>query len=219
MHVDLASQPKLRAVLFDYGHTLVDWHLPEAPLREAYGEIRDRLANEARIELPEADDLVELVAHRVSRAVDESYQNDRLRELDILALFEEALGSLGFVPTSETIRWVAEKEHRATSADLVTPPETIATLQRLHDAGLKLGIVSNAHLLPDMMRWNWDQLGFGHLIDESIISCEIGIRKPHPQIFLTLLDRMGVSADEAVFVGDRALDDIEGAHGVGMRAI
>jgi len=213
------SKTRLEAVLFDYGHTLVDFTVPEDALHDVYGRIRLRLVEEANVELPAAPELVELVARRVTRAVDASYGRDRLLELDILALFEEALGALGFTPSAETVRWVAEVEHRALSAHLVSPPEIIATIAAIHDAGLKIGVVSNAHLLPDLMRENWMDLGFGQFVDASVISSEIGKRKPHPAIFEAALRELGVAPAAALFVGDRALDDVGGAHQMGMRAV
>ena len=210
---------QLQAVLFDYGHTLVDFTVPEDALFEVYDVIRERLVTEAGTELPQAQELVERVARQITRAVDKSYQHDRLIELDILALFEQALAGLGVQPRPETVRWVAEMEHRTLSNHLVVSESTLSTLSVIRNAGLKVGVVSNAHLLPELMREDWDNLGFGNVVDASVISCELGVRKPHPDIFLAALQKLRVAPEQAVFVGDRSLDDVRGAHGVGMRAI
>jgi putative hydrolase of the HAD superfamily len=209
----------LRAVLFDYGHTLIDFTVPEDGLHEVYGEIRQRLVAEAGDELPQASELVARVAREVTRRVEESYLSDRLIELDILALFEGALSGLGFVPHSDTVCWVAESEHIALTRFLRCSPETIDTLGHIHDAGLKVGIISNAHLLPYMMRRDWQSLGIAPFVDASLVSSEVGIRKPHPDVFRHVLRELDVAPEEAVFVGDRLLDDVGGAHAVGMQAI
>lgn len=209
----------LRAVLFDYGHTLVDFTVPEDALHEVYGEIRSTLAKEAKRELPEAVELVDLVARSVTRRVDESYARDRLIELDILELFESSLSALGFAPQPETVRWVAETEHNALTRHLILPPESLAALEEIHEAGFKIGIISNAHLLPYMMRRDWQNLGFGRLVDASLISSETGIRKPHPDVFRRVLNQLETEPEEAVFVGDRLFDDVGGAHGVNMAGI
>ena len=52
-----------------------------------------------------------------------------------------------------------------------------------------------------------------------LFSSEVGVRKPDPRIFRVMLERLGVEPAEGVFVGDRVLDDIGGANGVGMRAV
>jgi FMN phosphatase YigB (HAD superfamily) len=43
--------------------------------------------------------------------------------------------------------------------------------------------------------------------------------KPHPTIFQTALDRVGVGAGEAAMVGDSPAEDVEGARALGLRAI
>jgi putative hydrolase of the HAD superfamily len=43
--------------------------------------------------------------------------------------------------------------------------------------------------------------------------------KPHPSIFAAALQRLGVTAAEAVMVGDSFRHDIEGALAAGMRAV
>lgn len=213
------SERPIRAVIFDYGHTLVDFTVPEDALHEVYGRIRERLVREAKQDLPASPDLVELVARHVTRAVEESYARDRLVELDILGLFRAALRGLGFSPAEETVRWVAETEHEALAKQLVCPADTVATLRLLKQMGLKIGIVSNAHLLPYMMRRDWINLGFGQLVDGSVISCELGFRKPDPRIFDHIVGQLGIDAATAVFVGDRLYDDVGGAHSVGMRGV
>ena len=52
-----------------------------------------------------------------------------------------------------------------------------------------------------------------------ISPAEAGVRKPDPRMFQVGLERAGVTADEAVHVGDQPLYDIEGAHRAAMRSI
>ncbi len=54
--------------------------------------------------------------------------------------------------------------------------------------------------------------------DAVIISCEVGLSKPDPRIFRLCLDRLGLPAEETLFVDDRA-DDIEGALRIGLRTL
>jgi putative hydrolase of the HAD superfamily len=52
-----------------------------------------------------------------------------------------------------------------------------------------------------------------------VTSKEVGSNKPEPPIFLAALDRAGVSASEAVYVGDQYDTDVVGARGVGIKPI
>jgi putative hydrolase of the HAD superfamily len=52
-----------------------------------------------------------------------------------------------------------------------------------------------------------------------MVSEEAGVSKPNPLIFRMALDRLGVSAADAVMVGDAWIADIMGATRAGIRAV
>ncbi len=52
-----------------------------------------------------------------------------------------------------------------------------------------------------------------------VISGEVGIGKPEPGIFLLALERLGVSPQAAVMVGDSLARDIQGAQRAGIKAV
>jgi len=56
-------------------------------------------------------------------------------------------------------------------------------------------------------------------VDVAIGSRSFGKTKPDPAIFRAALERLGVEPAAAAMVGDSVEDDIEGALGLGMRAI
>ena len=56
------------------------------------------------------------------------------------------------------------------------------------------------------------------LFDVMVISGEVGLNKPEPEIFRLAADRLGVAPDECVFVDDLR-ENCEGAEAVGMTAI
>lgn len=51
-----------------------------------------------------------------------------------------------------------------------------------------------------------------------VLSCEEGCRKPEPEIYVRTLDRLGVAAEDTVFIDD-ALANVQGAQRVGMQGI
>ena len=80
----------------------------------------------------------------------------------------------------------------------------------------KTALLSNAwDDLRLALEQKWSLL---NAFDEVIISAEVGLAKPDPRIFQLALERLGVSAEEAVFVDD-FLHNVEGARAVGMKAI
>ncbi|MCL5876368.1 MAG: HAD family hydrolase [Candidatus Bathyarchaeota archaeon] len=82
----------------------------------------------------------------------------------------------------------------------------------------KLGIISN-FAIPECVLKLLKASGIDWLFDVVVVSGAVNKRKPSPDIFRRSLKILGVSAAEAVFVGDTIDADIEGSKAVGMRAI
>ncbi|MEM8960396.1 MAG: HAD-IA family hydrolase [Acidobacteriota bacterium] len=94
-------------------------------------------------------------------------------------------------------------------------PDVDAVLTRLTTAGLRLGVISNwDHRLPSLL----DELGLANRFDTVVFSGAIGVEKPHPKIFTTALENLGLPAGRVLHIGDQQLEDLEGAQAVGMRA-
>lgn len=79
----------------------------------------------------------------------------------------------------------------------------------------KVGLISNAW---SGLRAVISSQNFGDVFDEMIISAEVGMMKPDPQIYRLALGKMGVPPAESVFVDD-VLINVEAARSVGMAAI
>lgn len=124
------------AVLFDFGHTLMDFTRTEEALRGAYSVVRDRLASWVEDRAPpEVDELVERIADEIDRMVTRSYEERRIEEVDHIALFDEAFAALGYQLPRELLREVAELDFQALANSVVVEPDTISTLERLKADG------------------------------------------------------------------------------------
>ena len=84
------------------------------------------------------------------------------------------------------------------------------TLKTLKQRGLILGLISNLYI---------GRAGLEPYLDFVVTSKEAGANKPEPPIFLLALDRAGVNASEAVYVGDQYNIDVVGARGVGINPV
>jgi putative hydrolase of the HAD superfamily len=96
--------------------------------------------------------------------------------------------------------------------------ETIPTLQKLKQQGYRLAIISNAGDDEDVQTLI-DNAGIRPYFDVIVSSAALGIRKPNPLIFTSVLERLGVAPQRAVMVGDRLGADILGAHNAGLPGI
>ena len=91
-----------------------------------------------------------------------------------------------------------------------------SVLRQLADAGLRIGLISNTHRCLASFQSHFELQG---LISATVSSSDHGLMKPHPSIFNAVLQLLDVTAADAVMVGDSVRQDVEGALGVGMRAI
>ena len=89
-------------------------------------------------------------------------------------------------------------------------------LRQLHARGLQLGLISNTHRCLDSFRNHFELETF---ITGAVSSSEHGFMKPHPSIFEAALRELDVVAEEALMVGDSISHDVDGARGLGMRAV
>jgi putative hydrolase of the HAD superfamily len=93
-------------------------------------------------------------------------------------------------------------------------------LRSLHSRGMRLGLICNTGRTPGkMLRLVLDRLDLAPYLSVLSFSDEVGLRKPHPEIFLRTLSALGVAPAEAAHVGDDVTTDVAGSRGVGMRAI
>jgi len=209
----------VKAVLFDFGHTLVDFRRTQEALHAAYQEIRDRIEAVAFMEVPELLDLVERVAGGVDRLVEQSYREGRLEEINQAVLLREALAGIGFDLPDDVIDHIVILDHSAYSNSIAVEPDVLATLKTLKGDGYRMGLVSNLTLRADLMRADLQRWGLIDQLDATVFSSEVGVRKPDPRIFKEALKRVGAEPAETVFVGDRLYDDVSGAQAVGMRGV
>ena len=63
------------------------------------------------------------------------------------------------------------------------------------------------------------KFGLGKYLDAVVISRDLGIRKPDPEIFKFTLENLGIESHEAIHVGDSLEEDVEGAKNAGMKAM
>lgn len=103
--------------------------------------------------------------------------------------------------------------HREACLWRVVRPGTFEALERLKSAGFKLGVVSNA---DGRVEADARRIGFSQFFDVIIDSQVVGIQKPDPRIFMLALQRLGVSANEAIYAGDMYSIDMLGARAAGM---
>ena len=92
-------------------------------------------------------------------------------------------------------------------------PDTVQVFKGLKAQGIRTAVVSN---IAFDVRPAFTAIGADEHVDEYVLSFEVGVIKPDPAIFTTALDRLGVSAQDTLMIGDSEEAD-GGARAVGCR--
>lgn len=195
----------VRAVLFDLWGTLAT-----APPTLGDDALRRALAA-AKVEKPFAD-----VKAAWEKAREAEPDDDAERDLE--ARFFETFKLLGM---KARFAKAGAKDARKRYVDelgaaLRPFPDTLDALRAL-PPGTRVGVVSN---FPDaaVLKRALDRMGLSGRLDAVVCSGECGWRKPDPRPFQVALERLGVTAADAVMVGDGD-DDVNGASALGMRTV
>lgn len=94
--------------------------------------------------------------------------------------------------------------------------DALPALDALAGLGVRLGVVSNWDCaLPDHLA----RLGVAPRFEVIAASAAVGAAKPDPAIFLHAAGVAGVDPSRVLHVGDRRVEDYDGARGTGMRAL
>jgi putative hydrolase of the HAD superfamily len=210
--------PPIRAVLFDLGHTLWDFAPTEHARYRAVLRMHRRLEAALDDDVPPPALLDQALSATIARWTEE-WDAGQLEQRPSDRVVSEALGRLNLTPSDKVVHGLT-KLFFGRDADMpVIEPEGMAAIATLHRRGLPLGCVTNTLLLEEAVTDTLRRLGLHGYLRSVVVSSAMGYHKPHPSLFTRALDELGVVAAEAVFVGDRLVDDIGGARAVGMRTV
>lgn len=209
-HLSSNSQP--RAVLLDAGFTLTFCS-------------GDRIAAVARrVGVSVAAEAIENAEPAVRREMARyvwaatATEDDEPKRRAGPAFFRRFLDLARVPGTSDALDTAAEAiwaEHLTRNVVCRVGDGVDAALARLRGAGIKLAVVSNSEGTVERML---EEVGLRRHLDTVLDSWIVGVAKPDPRIFLMALARLGVSADQAIMVGDTPAMDVAGAQTAGVRA-
>jgi putative hydrolase of the HAD superfamily len=127
----------------------------------------------------------------------------------VTAYWQAIAGDLG-------VSWDIARVHELWAADfrswLSINPGTVEVLADLAAGGTRLALVSNAG--PDFGSY-FRRGPLGDFFSACYVSGELGLLKPDPKIYQHVLDDLGISVAEAVFIDDREAN-VRGAQALGI---
>jgi putative hydrolase of the HAD superfamily len=181
------------AVLFDWNNTLVEFTWDDELLAEG---------------------------HRAALGRDDPAFTGRYRELMLGDVpqrpYVDVLRELG---VDDPDRFI-DIEHEVWRSAHAVLGSAQALLEALRTRGIKTGLVANSWPDPArLLREDVEASGLGALLDVIVFSEEVGAVKPQPEIFFHALEQLGVEPNDAMFVGDRLDNDVQGAGSLGMTTV
>jgi putative hydrolase of the HAD superfamily len=200
---------RIDAVLFDWGGTLTPFH--DVDLLDLWRVAAQVLApdrvDEVATALLAAEDEVWAEVRATCRSATTEQVIARASERSGLDV-EEAVHGAALAAYLDS--WTSHTHAR---------PDAAEVLMSLREQGLRTGMLSNTHW-PREWHERWlERDGLIELLDARVYTCELTHVKPHRVAFEALVDAVDVDPTRSVFVGDRQVDDIGGAHAMGMRTV
>ncbi|MFZ6026763.1 MAG: HAD family hydrolase [Chloroflexota bacterium] len=130
-------------------------------------------------------------------------------------LFIEALGVEPALAKSLAVgvhRRITDEYHPISQV----PAETIETLKSLQQAGFLMAVVSNR---SSNFEAELADLGLSSYFQYAIAAGEINSWKPEAEIFLHSVQRLGITPQQALYVGDNYYADVLGAQKAGLHPV
>lgn len=184
------SEPRFRAVLFDFGGVLTT-------------SVWDSFAAFCRSEGLDPD------------AIKNLFRNDPEALADLRGLETGEVGEAEFETSFGRRLGLSRPEGLIGSifAEMKPMEPMVDAVRRIREGGLRTGLVSNS--------WStgqYDRDLLAELFDDVVISAEVGLHKPQPEIYRLAAERLEVDPAGCLFVDDLR-ENCEGAEAVGMTAL
>jgi HAD superfamily hydrolase (TIGR01549 family) len=198
----------IRAVIFDLDNTLYHYDpCNDMALRMTYMELAKSVFTHYE-NFHEVHDKVR--ANLAAELKNQASSHNRV--LFFKHIVEELVPNPSISMTLDLFRsyWLAFYEH------MKLQPDAMDVLNALKGK-YKLALLSNhttAVQLEKVVRLKLDTI-FDHIVTSE----EVGVEKPDPKIYEFTLRKIGVSADQAVMIGDQPAGDIIGAKQAGLMTI
>lgn len=211
---------RLQALVFDLGGTLVSHRsdtteyasLKAQTLRSVYLYLQETKG--LATDFNSFSDIYDVTAHRLLlKAIQ---HNEPMSEMDTLrSIVEEH----GLTISDKECHAIALLISRAQSSLSAPYDEVADTLAQLHSLGIPMGLISNTPWIPEAHDEELYRHSFSQYFRFRLYSSGERTWKPHRPIFQKAINLLNLPANEIAYVGDRVIDDVQGAQNAGMTGI
>ena len=200
---------KIKAVLFDYGNTLIEFGPDQ--IKSQYKSLENEL-----IGIFGHCDCDKLKEVRDRQAV-APFSNGFI-ENNLMDLSKELIHELyNIIPEKHHIDALIISRYQSFINDVLLPENVLPLLVKLKQK-YRIGIVSN-YPCGRSIRDSLIDNGLFDILETVVVSGDVGYIKPHPKPFETALDLLDLRPDQCVYIGDNLLADVQGSKRMGMYSI
>jgi putative hydrolase of the HAD superfamily len=189
---------KYQAVIFDLFGTLV----PSFTERE-YRSILSQMA-----------EILNVPAHDFEVSWSKTFSESIL---GVIPGVEAKIGKTGGIMdvefAADQIKAAAEVMTGYSASCMLPRPGAFEVLSQIKRKGLKTGLISDC--TPDAPEL-WKKTVLAPLVDVTVFSCLVGLRKPDPRIYRLAVRQLSVEPAGCLYVGDGASHELAGALEAGM---
>jgi len=213
-----AANGKIKGVLFDMGSTLLEFE------NHSWGELDGRCIAAAYEfveksghklpEFPEFEKSFRQVLAEYWSATDQTLEEKPLAHLLLVGLARAGVEK----------NWLGMEElgrvfYQPIRNQITEYDDALEVLENLQGKNLALAVVSNSIFPQEYHLEDLRRFGLASFFRTTLFSSDIGVRKPHPEIFQRALAALSLGPEEVIFVGDRMREDVLGPQQVGIRAV
>jgi HAD superfamily hydrolase (TIGR01509 family) len=208
---------KYEAAFFDLGSTLIefenhDWHtMGKTGIINAYPFMKERFPR-----LLEVNKFGPTFYEYLKDILD---RRDDYSEIALTESCAMIFERMGMQINDGIIEKFIDIYYQPITDQITLIPGAVEILDKLKNAGLIIGLVSNSIFPEKYHLGEMEQFGLLKYFDFTIFSSGVGVRKPGRAIFDIALRKAGVKASRAIFVGDRFDADIIGAKNAGIVSV
>ena len=192
---------KYKAVIFDLFGTIIDT-FSQAEYEEVLSEMAD---------------ILNAPASEFSQLWFDSFKERMTGDLDTpRGSIEYILRKLNLKATEEEIEHASQVRLNFSARNMAPRQGAIEVITCLKSSGYKTGLISDcSQEIPKA----WPQTAFAPLFDVTVFSCLAGMKKPDPRIYHMATEKLGVTPQECMYIGDGSSQELTGALQVGMSPV
>lgn len=207
---------KYELVIFDLGSTLIKYD------NQSWDEL-GLMGCENAVPLLKEETGIEVSPEKLwqafSTVIGRMFKAQELKEIDLHEITSGILTDFGIVVTDGLPGRFIKAYYQPVARQVSLIPGAPDILSKIKEEGMKIGLLSNTIFPANYHRDEMKKFGIFGYFDYTLFSSEEKIRKPNEKFYRKALSLTRTKPENAIFIGDRLVEDIGGPQSVGIKGV